>query len=177
MKHKLCIALGVLLLLLAASLQLSNEARNARAAHAAVLLRTQLLTRTEPDLDEEEQCGCIGVLSIPKLELELPIQSGWDEERLKTAPCRFSGSLEEGNLVLMAHNYRSHFGPIRRLEPGDEVLFTDLHGVTTRFLVASTTTVDPGDIGAVTGSGYELTLFTCTYGARTRTVIYCHIEP
>ena len=34
----------------------------------------------------------IGVLSIPSLELELPVISQWDYAALKVAPCRYSGS-------------------------------------------------------------------------------------
>ena len=34
----------------------------------------------------------IGVLTIPSLELELPVISQWDYAALKVAPCRYSGS-------------------------------------------------------------------------------------
>lgn len=175
MKRSHCLFLGILLLALAGMLQCSNESENDLAAHSAhqILLRlqTQIHHRTDPTTDEPAEY--LGILTIPALDLELPVRLEWSEELLKTVPCRFSGSLEDGNLVIMAHNYRSHFGPIRRLKPGDEVLLTDLSGVTLHFKVASTATVDPADTEAVTESGYPLTLFTCTYGAQTRTVIYC----
>ena len=38
----------------------------------------------------------IGVLSIPSLELELPVISQWDYPALKVAPCRYSGSSVSG---------------------------------------------------------------------------------
>lgn len=175
MKHNLLIFLGTLLLLLAFALCISNEAENDLAAHSShqILLRlqTQILDRTEPTTDEPAEY--LGILTIPALDLELPVRLEWSEELLKTAPCRFSGSLEDGNLVIMAHNYRSHFGPIRRLKPGDEVLLTDLSGVTLHFKVSSTAKIAPDDTEAVTESGYPLTLFTCTYGAQTRTAVFC----
>ena len=68
----------------------------------------------------------IGVLSIPSLELELPVISQWDYPALKVAPCRYSGSLYQDNLIICAHNYASHFGKLKELQPGDTVLFTDM---------------------------------------------------
>lgn len=175
MKRRLCLLLGILLLVLAVMLQWSNEAENDLAAHSSrqIVLRLQreILDRTDPTTDEPAEY--LGILTIPKLDLELPVRLEWSEELLKTAPCRFSGSTEDENLVIMAHNYRAHFGPIRRLKPGDEVLLTDLSGETLRYSVVSTAKIDPADTEAVTESGYALTLFTCTYGAETRTAVFC----
>ena len=39
----------------------------------------------------------IGVLSIPTLQLELPVLSRWSYPNLKEAPCRYSGSLYQNN--------------------------------------------------------------------------------
>lgn len=175
MKRRLCLLLGILLLVLAVMLQWSNETENDRAAHSSrqivLRLQKQLLDRTDPATDEPAEY--LGILTIPKLNLELPVRIDWSEELLKTAPCRFSGSIEDGNLVIMAHNYRAHFGPIRRLKPGDEVLLTDLSGETIHYSVVSTAKIDPDNTEAVTESGYALTLFTCTYGAETRTAVFC----
>lgn len=175
MKRRICLLLGILLLVLAVMLQWSNEAENDCAAHSSrqILLRLQreILHRADPATDEPAEY--LGILTIPKLDLELPVRLGWSEELLKTAPCRFSGSIEGEDLVIMAHNYRAHFGPIRRLKPGDEVLLTDLSGETIRYTVSTTAEIDQDDTEAVTESGFALTLFTCTYGAETRTAVFC----
>lgn len=173
MKRSLCLFLGILLLALAGMLQCSNESENDLAAHASAGLTAQLRSRILERIETAEETEYLGILTIPALDLELPVRLEWSEELLKTAPCRFSGSIEDEDLVIMAHNYRAHFGPIRRLKPGDEVLLTDLSGETIRYTVSTTAKIDPDDTEAVTESGYALTLFTCTYGAQTRTVIYC----
>ena len=67
----------------------------------------------------------IGWISIPSISLELPVMAQWSEEGLKTAPGRYAGSPSEDNLVIAGHNYRRHFSPIKWLEPGTEVCFTD----------------------------------------------------
>ena len=52
----------------------------------------------------------------------------WSYPKLKIAPCRYSGSAYTGNLVIAAHNYRTHFGLLESLAPGAQVKFTDVEG-------------------------------------------------
>lgn len=115
----------------------------------------------------------IGYISIPDLGLELPIMSEWDYPRLKIAPCRYMGTVKGDDLVLLAHNYNKHFGKLKKLTPGAIVSFTDVDGATTNYEVVSLVTLQPTDVEKVTASGYDLTLFTCTYGGRTRVTVYC----
>ena len=46
----------------------------------------------------------VGYLSIPALGLELPVMADWSYKRLRTAPCRYSGSTKTDDLVILAHN-------------------------------------------------------------------------
>lgn len=188
-----CIVLGLAMLIGAAALFGSNELENANAADQAeqsfrrvseqIAIRKEQMPQPEETTDPAEPAmtvvdidgyGYIGYLSIPRLKLELPVMSDWDKAQLKIAPCRYSGTIMEENLVVMAHNYRKHFGPIRRLKPGDEVIFVDMNGVTTVYHVAQTATVKPTAVEEVTSGEYDLTLFTCTYGGQTRVVVYCN---
>ena len=79
----------------------------------------------------------IGVLTIPSLELELPVLSQWDYDGLKVAPCRYSGSLYQDNLIICAHNYASHFGKLKNLHVGDTAIFTDMDENVVRFQLAA----------------------------------------
>lgn len=115
----------------------------------------------------------IGYLSIPALELELPILSQWSYENLETAPCRYTGTMKGEDLVLLAHNYPKHFGKLSQLETGDEVLFTDMDGAVYRYHVAATDVVSATAVAEITAGNHALTLFTCTYGGKSRVTIYC----
>ena len=117
----------------------------------------------------------IGYLAIPKLGLELPVMSEWSMENLKIAPARYYGTTMEENLVLVAHNYKKHFGPIRRLKAGDEVFFVDMENNATIYQVVATDAVAPTAVEEVTAGAYDLALVTCTYGGNTRLVVYCDI--
>lgn len=115
----------------------------------------------------------IGYLSIPSLELELPIMSGWDYSKLQIAPCRYYGSVMGEDLVLMAHNYPKHFGKISQLKEGDSVVFVDMDGITTRYEVVAQDVLDPYAVEEMVAGDFDLTLFTCTYGGASRVTVYC----
>ena len=80
-----------------------------------------------PDMEmpciEVEGNEYIGVLDIPTLELSLPIMAEWDYEKLKIAPCRYTGSVYKNDLIIVAHNYVRHFGKLSTLSYGDDIYF------------------------------------------------------
>ncbi len=115
----------------------------------------------------------IGVIEIPSRAIELPVISEWSYPALRTAPCRYDGSPYTDNFIIAAHNYKSHFGPIKYLSVGDEVVFTDVDGNVFRYSVAGLETIMPTDIDAMKNGEYPLTLFTCTYGGKSRIAVRC----
>lgn len=114
----------------------------------------------------------MGLLSIPELDRVLPVQSEWSMSRLRRSPCRYFGTLGE-NLVIAAHNYKGHFGGVTNLGQGDSIIFTAMDGSKTYYEVAEIYTVPADAIEEMVGSDYDLTLFTCTYGAKERVTIRC----
>ena len=117
----------------------------------------------------------IGYVSIPDLELELPVMAQWDYKRLKIAPCRHFGSSRTDDLVIAAHNYKTHFGSLSSLEIGAEVIFTDMDGIENRYtLMKAPETLAPDAVDAVQNSGYDLVLYTCSPGGSTRVVAFCN---
>ena len=115
----------------------------------------------------------IGILRIPALELELPVVSQWSYPNLKTAPCRYSGSVYTGNLILAGHNYASHFGNLKKVWEKDTVLFTDMDGNVFCYEVAEQEILKPSDTEAMEEGDWDLTLFTCTPGGRSRVTVRC----
>ena len=176
------------LLLIAAALFLSVynewESREARDSARQVIAQLCDALPTEagepttlPDVRREMPVKTIngrdyiGVLSIPSLELELPVISQWDYPALKVAPCRYSGSLYQDNLIICAHNYASHFGKLKELQPGDTVLFTDMDEHVVTFRMVERETLNPMDAEGMEAGDWDLTLFTCTIGGQTRVTI------
>ena len=115
----------------------------------------------------------IGYLSIPSLGLELPVMADWSYPQLRIAPCRYSGSIWSDDMVLMAHNYARHFGQLSRLSIGEEVIFKDVNGITITYEVMAIDTLNPTEVEDMTSGEYDLTLFTCTYGGKSRVTVRC----
>lgn len=124
---------------------------------------------------ESEGEAYIGVLDIPVLGLELPVISQWSYSRLKLAPCRFEGSTYLDDLIIAAHNYRSHFGGLKNLRPGDEVSFTDVEGNVFRYAVAELETLGGNDLEELESGEWDLTLITCTLGGKSRVTVRCDL--
>lgn len=115
----------------------------------------------------------IGVLSIPVLELELPVLTQWNYVKLKDAPCLYYGSYYAPDFVIAAHNYPSHFGRLSQLQPGDLVTFTDVTGVVRCYQVVLLETLPPTATEEMITSGFDLSLYTCTTGGGSRVTVRC----
>lgn len=188
--------IGAALLIAALSLLLFNRAEDEKAGNAveeilpAVMeaienpensasetIPTESVPEQEVSTDmavaEIDGYGYIGYLSIPVLELELPVMSQWDYTRLKIAPCRYFGSTKTDDLVICGHNYTRHFGTLKDLQSGDLVIFTDMDGVTSAYEVKAVETLQPAQISEMIERDYDLTLYTCTYGGASRVTVRC----
>ncbi len=115
----------------------------------------------------------IGYLSVPSLGLDLPVMAEWDYTRLKISPCRYTGTVLTEDLVICGHNFDRHFGSLKNLVVGDAVYFTDVKGHVYSYVVAELEILQPTAVEEMKSSEYPLTLFTCTYGGRTRRTIRC----
>lgn len=131
-----------------------------------------------PEMPELHYSGysIIGILRIPALDMELPVLKDWSYDLLNVAPCRYSGSLAEGNLIVMGHNYVSHFTPLHYIELGTTVEFEDAWGTVHCFAVEARETLHKTR-GEDLPSEYPLSLFTCTAGGQSRLVIRCSPLP
>ena len=118
---------------------------------------------------------CIGVLSVPVLDLELPVLTDWSYAKLKKAPCHYYGTYYEKDFVIAAHNYQSHFGKLSELQPKDLILFTDVSGTVYCYEVALLETLPGNATEEMIASGFDLSLYTCTPGGASRVTVRCNI--
>ena len=182
---KIFTTLGILCLTSALFLLAWNKYENCKAADSAGAVMSRIneeidLTHNTPDpydaaMTEKEIDGVkyVGCLSIPELELNLPIALECSNKNLKISPCRYFGSSKSDNLVIAAHNYSSHFGSIKSLKTSDEVVFTDMDGLATRYAVTAVEVLNPTAVKDMTSGEYDLTLFTCTYDGENRVTVRC----
>jgi len=115
----------------------------------------------------------LGLITFPTLNRQLPVQDEWSYDNLRVSPCRMSGSVLSENLVIFAHNYRTHFGSLNRLSEGDEVSLMLTDGSVYVYQVSAKEIVEPTAVEDVAAGEWPLTLFTCTLGGQTRLVVRC----
>lgn len=187
--------IGVGLLLIAAALALvayniadaQRAAKSAAQALEALEQASPAVSAAEPDAvpayvadpDMEmptvtvEGNDYIGQLDIDALGLSLPVISEWSYPALKVAPCRYTGSAYQDNMIIAAHNYSSHFGRLSQLSAGDAVRFTDVDGNVFTYTVSQIEDLPGTAIEEMQAGDWDLTLFTCTLGGRTRVTVRC----
>lgn len=116
----------------------------------------------------------IGVLEIPSLNLVLPVIDQWSYDALLVSPARYTGSAYMDNMVIAAHNYTSHFGRLRDLSLEDEVRFVDVNGNIFYYKVQELQILPPTAVEEmVQADGWDLTMFTCTWGGQNRVTVRC----
>ncbi len=179
---------GVLCIISAAVLLFYNsyENKNAQKSSAelmksivSVISENELKEHIEDPFDTEMKTekingyDYIGYLYIAPYDLLLPVMSEWDYTRLKISPCRYYGSTKTDNLVIAAHNYTSHFGYLGKLKPGDSIIFTDMEGSESHYLVTLIEVLQPTDVEKVKDTGDDLILYTCTYRGVARVTVRC----
>ncbi len=178
------IRLGCLCILAALVFLAHNvrEEQQVDQATDAALTGVQQAIETDSDSSSESETVSVdgeeylGYLSIPDLNLTLPVLSEWDFSKLKIAPCRYSGSLEDGKLVIAAHNYVRHFAKLYTLKKGCRIGFTDVTGKEYTYIVQKVERLQPTDGERMVSEDWDLTLFTCTYRGNLRVAVRCTLE-
>ena len=138
----------------------------------------ELLTEEDLVMTELEIEGYpyIGYLAIPDLNLELPVMADWSYPRLHISPCRYAGTARGEDLVILAHNYKSHFGNLSKLSLGASVMFTDMDGRVWNYEIVAIDVLEPVAVEEMTAGEYDLTLFTCTPGGSYRVTVRCDLR-
>ena len=131
------------------------------------------------EIDEEiNGYKVIGIIKIPKIDLEYPILETTTVETLNLSITKFWGKEinEIGNVTLAGHNNLSgvKFGKIKKLKVGDIIELTDIQNVTLKYEIFKTYVIDPNDISCILPEQEgtrEITLITCTTGGKNRYIV------
>lgn len=125
----------------------------------------------------------VGIIKIPKIELEYPILETTSKETLNLSITKFWGNEinEIGNVSLAGHNNLNGtmFGKTKKLEIGDIIELTDIQNVTLKYKVFKMYVIDPNDISCILPEQEgtrEVTLITCTNGNKNRLIVKAREE-
>lgn len=174
--------IGCVLLLAACGWYLYNIIEDRHAGKNASELLKQLDSRIgtiDDELDDVNPCvdihgkSFLGKICIHKLGIELPVYKEFDNQSLQEAPCRYSGSIASNDIIIAAHNYKSHFGNLHKMKIGDEVCFTDVYGINHYYEVRELQVLDGTAISDMKSGEWDFTLFTCAKSGTQRVTVRC----
>lgn len=183
---KYLIILGILCILLSITLYIKNkyqeldtgkkskEILDIIEAKINVSDKEEIKSNTEDLVLNISGYDYIGVINIPSLNIKLPIMRETDYDRLAISPCKYYGNITTNDLVLCAHDYINQFGKISNLKEDDIVIITDVLGNNYVYKVVLTEELNPTDITNMIDSPFDLTLYTCSYGALKRITVRCN---
>lgn len=129
-------------------------------------------------LNESNNLFIIGIIEIPKINIQYPILSNTTDDFLKISACRFYGPYpnEIGNLCIAAHNYDNSkfFSNLHKLSIGDSVNIYDLNNEKTVYHVYDKFEILENDTSCTnqnTQGKREITLVTCNNITKNRLVV------
>lgn len=130
---------------------------------------------------EFEGYKVIGIINIPKINLEYPILEETTKATMKISISRYWGKEINslGNVSLAGHNNYdgTMFGKNKNLEIGDIIELTDLSNNTIKYEIYDIFSTDPNDVTILQTTDSkirEVTLITCTNGRAERLIIKAH---
>jgi sortase A len=116
----------------------------------------------------DDQKGTIGIISIPKIEVNVALSEGVDENTLKYAVGHFVGTPmpgDKGNFCVAGHRsytYNEYFNRLDELGIGDKIIVTTMAGEF-QYEVYESKVVKPEEVSVLDNTeGSEITLVTCT---------------
>lgn len=118
----------------------------------------------------------IGMITIPDIDLELPILYGLDNENLAVGAGTMMASQQmgSGNYALAGHYTQSPtalFGPLQTIQTGTMIYVTDLT-YTYQYRTNSLETVAPTRVDVLNQTtAATITLVTCTFDATERLIV------
>ena len=134
-------------------------------------------------IDNGIEYSVIGLIEIPKLNLNYPILSKINDNLLKIAPCKFYGPMpnEYGNLCIAGHNYDNYkfFSKLYTLNINDEILIHDMKGNIIKYFVTDNFEVKENEFDKVITSNNsirQITLVTCNNSNSNRIIIKAKSE-
>ena len=116
----------------------------------------------------------LGTITIPAINLELPIMSEYDYNKLKKAPCRYYGSIYTNDLIICGHSYKTHFRNLNKLKQKDLIAFTDVDGNNYFYEVLEIEILKPTEVSEMINNDFDLTLYTCTSDSKNRVTVRCN---
>lgn len=170
---KILFFIGICFIIYAGFLYIQNQSVENFAQNHSTQALEEIKIKIEDDKENQENQVLfdgdlyLGILEIPILGIELPIQKFWSFDKLKYTPCVY----QEYPFSIAGHNYVAHFANLGKLKINDEVRFTYINGKTDIYKVVEVKVIKDTDIDELKDTRFDLNLFTCTYSNKSQRIL------
>ena len=114
-----------------------------------------------------------GVLDVPAFGARLPIGNEWDKELVTSYPCRFSGTVYDGTLVIGGSDQEGQLSFLERIDLGDIVAVTDMTGMAFTSVVEKVERSKTAQANVLMDEDAALTLFARDSYALDYVIVRC----
>ena len=113
----------------------------------------------------------IGLIEIPSCNVELPIYSEWDNRQIFKTPCRYTGSVYDGTLII-GDNDRLF---VKQLNINDSIIITDMNGYQYTYSIDTIEKINDVSTDFLTPLNNDLTIFFKESYSLEYVIIRCSI--
>lgn len=150
-------------------LQVQTRQAERTSKEIVQIMESILLDRREGTIDpgqeaempalEIQKDDFIALLEIPSYGLKLPVSDTWDSKKVMSYPCRFSGSVYHGTLVVGGFDQAGQFDFFDRISNDETILVTDMTGCEYAFAVHSVERSSSAEAEVLIDDDADLTIF------------------
>ncbi len=174
------ISLGTLLIS-----QISQTLASRNARELVVQIR-QLLPQTStgvledranpvmPSMEVEGENFC-GIIEIPAYNADLPICDIWSSGKVTKYPCRYTGSIYDGSLVIGGSDNSGQFDFMKEITGGDKIYVTDMTGARFTYTVSDVFRTSDVSTANLTSQEGDLVLYAKNSFSLDYTLVICTI--
>ena len=170
---KILFVLGILLILgslvIVAAYWLQAQRAQANAAKMLAQINAVLPPKSVGTMDayssmempvlQIDNQDFIAIVDIPAFGIMLPVYSTWDAGKATSCPCRFSGTVYDGTLIIGGTDQKGQFDCFDQIQHGNTVTVTDMNGAEFSYTVSRIDRTKSAEADILIDEMFDLTLF------------------
>lgn len=188
--NSVLMVLGFLLIIGAVALMVLGQISQGSAAQRAEALVREIRRLTPPvhrgtvydrantamAAMEVEGMDFVAILDIPGCGRELPVFGHWETGKIPSFPCRYTGSIYDGSLIIGGSDNAGQFDFMKVISISDSVSITDMTGARYGYTVTDIRVTRDVSTGSLRSQDADLVLFARNTATLDYTLVLCQLN-
>ena len=117
----------------------------------------------------------VGIIEVPKFGTALPIAAQWNANRIGRHPCRYTGSIYDGSLIIGGSDNAGQFDFMKLISGGDAVYVTDVTGGRYAYVVTEIHKTDRVSASELSTQTADLVFYARNTYSLDYTIVQCKL--